>query len=106
MVTLSPHCPQWFPQSFQLISLSLIGILKLLSALPVVRAKLASFSVEASAASAGARAQPGLAPLETSPRVLGGPEKGGLAGQRLRGMFAASPSLSQNVFIGLRTHTH
>lgn len=45
MVTLSPHYPQWFPQSFQLISLRLIGIIKFLSALPVVRAKLASFTV-------------------------------------------------------------
>ena len=45
MITLSPHCPQWFPQSFQLIILSLIGILRFLSALPVVKAKLASFMV-------------------------------------------------------------
>ena len=50
-ITLSPPCPQWFPQSFQLISLSLIGILRFLSALPVVKAKLASITVEACAAS-------------------------------------------------------
>lgn len=38
-------CLQWFPQSFQLINLSLIGIIRLLSALPVVRARLASLTV-------------------------------------------------------------
>lgn len=107
MITFSPHCPQWFPQSFQLVSFK-----------PNWNSQVA-FRPFCGEGQVSILHCTGLCCFCLShssapPLALGGPRMQGRMGQgrpswaeRLKGMCEASFScLIQSTFTGLRTHIH